>query len=62
GSYTIEVSNVSGTRVATKAVVINSENQLQPIVLPGTSAKGIYLVRMLDNSKHSVYEQKIMVQ
>jgi hypothetical protein len=62
GSYTIEVNDVTGTRVAQRALSINSENQLQSMSLPGASSKGIYLVRVLDNNKRAVYEQKIMVQ
>lgn len=62
GNYTIEVNDVTGTRIVQRALMINSENQLQMLTLPNATAKGIYLVRVLDNNKHAVYEQKLMVQ
>lgn len=62
GSYTVVVNNVAGLSVSKRSLVVNSENQVQPITLPVSSAKGVYLVRVLDNNKKAVYEQKIMVQ
>jgi hypothetical protein len=62
GNYTIELNDATGAVVSKRALVINSENQLQAMTLPVSSTKGVYLVRVLDNNKKAVYEQKIMVQ
>ncbi len=62
GDYTIEVTDVLGRRVVQKQVNLVAEDQTQPIALGSTNAKGIYLVKVIDKLKKSVFEQKVMVQ
>jgi hypothetical protein len=62
GDYTIELSDVSGKNMLQKRVLLNAVRQTQNITLPTSSAKGIYLVKVIDRSKKAVYEQKVMVQ
>ncbi|MFN2458308.1 MAG: T9SS type A sorting domain-containing protein [Chitinophagaceae bacterium] len=62
GDYTIEVTDVLGRRVVQKQVNLVAEDQTQPIALASTNANGIYLVKVIDKLKKSVFEQKVMVQ
>lgn len=62
GDYTIELSDVSGKNLLQKRVLINAVQQTQNMTLPATSAKGVYLVKVMDRNSKSVFEQKVMVQ
>ncbi|HUQ96503.1 MAG TPA: T9SS type A sorting domain-containing protein, partial [Chitinophagaceae bacterium] len=62
GDYTIELTDVAGKSLLQKRVVLNAVQQTQAMTLPASSAKGVYLVKITDRSKKSVFEQKVMVQ
>jgi hypothetical protein len=62
GDYTIELTDVNGKNLLQKRVAINAVQQTQAIALPTSSAKGVYLVKVMDRNKKSVYEQKVVVQ
>jgi hypothetical protein len=62
GDYTIELTDVLGRSVQQKRVTISIEDQVQTLQLNEKNSKGIYLVKVLDRSKKSVFVQKVMVQ
>lgn len=62
GSYTIQVTDVTGRQLIQQAVNISGDNQVQRIRLEDNTAKGIYLVQLSDTAGKTVYSSKIVVQ
>jgi hypothetical protein len=62
GEYTMELTDVMGRVVAKKRIIVSSESQVEQISLKASNAKGVYLVRLADNTQKNVFEQKIIVQ
>lgn len=62
GDYTVELTDVMGRRILQQRVTLVTENATETISLAATNAKGVYLVKVLDISKRSVHEQKVLVQ
>ena len=62
GNYNIQVTDMMGRQVVQQAVALNGENQAQTIKLNSSSSKGIYLVKVTDQSRKAVYSTKVSVQ
>jgi len=62
GDYTVELMDVMGRRVYQKQVTVGNEYVTQPISLTGANTKGVYLVKVSDKAKKSVFEQKLLIQ
>lgn len=62
GNYNIQVTDIMGRQVVQQAVAINGENQAQTIKLNASSSKGVYLVKVTDQSRKAVYSSKVSVQ
>jgi hypothetical protein len=62
GDYTVELTDVIGRSVMQRRITINNEVQIQPLSLSEGSAKGIYMVKVYDIDKQSVFTQKVVVQ
>jgi hypothetical protein len=62
GNYTLQITDVTGRQVAQQVVNIGGDNQSQVIKLPGSSAGGVYLVKVTDPGSKSVFSTKIVVQ
>jgi hypothetical protein len=62
GEYTMELTDVMGRVVAKRRIIVTSESQVELISLKASNAKGVYLVRLADNTQKNVFEQKIVVQ
>lgn len=62
GDYTIELTDVLGRSIALKKVAINTEGQTQVLPLAESNSKGIYMVKVYDLEKQSVFTQKVVVQ
>ena len=62
GTYTVQVTDVTGRQVIQQAVSVGSENQAQTIRLGTSASKGIYLVKVTDQSSRQVYNTKVVVQ
>ena len=62
GDYTVELTDVLGRSVTQKKVSISNEAAVQPLSISDGSSKGIYMVKVYDVEKHSVFTQKILVQ
>lgn len=62
GDYTVELMDVMGRSVLTRSVKVTSDLQTEPVSLRSASAKGIYLVKIMDRAHKSVFEKKVMIQ
>jgi hypothetical protein len=62
GNYVLELTDVLGRTVSQKRISINTENQVQTIALDKSNARGVYLVKVFDNTNQSVFTEKVVVQ
>ncbi|MEJ7914470.1 MAG: T9SS type A sorting domain-containing protein [Chitinophagaceae bacterium] len=62
GEYTVEVTDVMGRKITQRRVVVSHKNNTQQVSLASTDAKGIYLVRVADRARKTVFEQKVIIQ
>lgn len=62
GDYTVELTDVLGRSIMQRKVSINSEIQSQVLPLNESNSKGVYMLKVLDNDKQSVFSQKVVVQ
>jgi hypothetical protein len=62
GEYTVELTDVLGRAVQQKRITISAESQTQVLPLNESNARGIYMVKVFDREKQSVFTQKVMVQ
>jgi len=62
GDYTVELTDVLGRSVQQKRISINSEDQTQVLDVNRGNAKGMYMIKVFDRDKQSVFTQKVMVQ
>ncbi|RYZ27502.1 MAG: T9SS type A sorting domain-containing protein [Chitinophagaceae bacterium] len=62
GDYTVELTDVIGRSVMQRKISINNEVQIQPLSLSEGAAKGVYMVKVYDTEKQSVFTQKVVVQ
>jgi hypothetical protein len=61
GKSVIEVTEVSGRKLALVEVIISAKGQYQTLQLPVTTTPGTYVVRVV-NSDKSVFSQRIQVE
>lgn len=62
GNYTIQVTDAMGRQVIQQAVSLSGDNQSQMIKLSSSSAKGVYLVKVLSAGSKAVFSTKLVVQ
>ena len=62
GNYTIQVTDAMGRQVIQQAVTLSGANQSQMIKLSSSSAKGVYLVKVLSDGSKAVFSTKLVVQ
>jgi len=61
GNYAVEISDVNGRRIVTKAINI-AGIQNEKINLPRASSSGIYFIKVLNANGKSVFYDKVIVQ
>lgn len=61
GRYNIQLVDLNGRLMSQKIVSIGYEGQVVEVPLSATLSKGMYLVKVLDNARKTVYADKIMV-
>ncbi|WP_315821770.1 T9SS type A sorting domain-containing protein [Paraflavitalea speifideaquila] len=61
GRYNIQLVDLSGRLVSQKIVSIGYEGQVAEVTLPAKVTKGMYLVKVLDNTRKTVYADKLLV-
>jgi hypothetical protein len=62
GEYTVELMDVMGRRVLAQNISIRAEEQTESVSLKPANAKGIYMVKILDRARASIFEKKLMIQ
>ena len=62
GTYTLQVTDMTGRQLMQQVVTIGSENQSQTIKLNSAFAKGMYLVKVSDPANKAIYNTKIVLQ
>ncbi len=62
GSYNLQVTDVTGRQAFQQSITVGGENQSQMVRLNPSSAKGVYLVKLLDQNNKAIYSTKIVVQ
>jgi hypothetical protein len=62
GNYTIQVTDAMGRQVIQQAVSLSGDNQSQMIKMSSSSAKGVYLVKVLSAGSKAVFSTKLVVQ
>jgi len=62
GNYNIELTDVMGRIVMRQVVDVSYEEQAETVSLKKASAKGVYLVKVIDKDSKSIFTQKLVVQ
>ncbi len=62
GTYTIQVTDVTGRQVIQQQVNLSGDGQSQTVKLGATASKGIYMVNVSDQASKSVFTSKLVVQ
>lgn len=62
GEYVVELTDMLGRKIQQKKISVAYQNQVQELPLNEGNSKGLYMVKVLDAAKQSVFTQKVMVQ
>lgn len=62
GTYTIQVTDVTGRQVVQQQVNLGGDNQTQTVKLGSSASKGIYMVKVTDQASKAVFTTKLVVQ
>ncbi|TAL42201.1 MAG: T9SS type A sorting domain-containing protein [Chitinophagaceae bacterium] len=62
GNYNVDLTDVMGRTVLRRTVNISAEDQVETVSISPASAKGVYLVKVIDQNSKSVFTQKLVVQ
>lgn len=62
GEYTIQVMDISGKVLMNKVVNILGPGQISALELNSTVSKGVYMVKVVNHEKKTVFADKLMVQ
>ena len=61
GNYLVELVDIAGQPTYQRKITLNSKTNTQTISFAPTTAKGLYLVRVVSVDKKQVFEQKLVV-
>ena len=62
GTYNLELTDIMGRVVMQQNLNIQTEGQVETISLQPSMARGVYLLKVIDQQKKSVLSQKLVVQ
>ncbi len=62
GAYSVQVTDVMGRQVIQQNVNLSGDNQSQTIKMSSSVSRGVYLVKVTDQSSKIVYSTKIVLQ
>ena len=62
GKYNIQVTDMTGQSVLQRNISIGVNDQTELIKLSPASAKGIYLIKIVDQTNKAIFSKKIVVQ
>ena len=61
GVYNIMLTDLQGRLVMTKQVYVKTSAQIEPMHLPTKPSAGMYLIKITDSNKKSVFSDKIVI-
>lgn len=63
GNYTVQVTDAMGRQQKAQTIVnVKGKGQIESVQLPAATLKGVYLVKVLDQTNKTVFTRKIVVQ
>jgi hypothetical protein len=62
GRYTILLTDIAGRSLQSKVVTISKSNQVETVRVTGKTARGMYLVKVLNGRKDLAFSEKVVVQ
>lgn len=62
GKYTIVFSDLAGRPLFTKSVSINGKSQIENVRLANKTARGTYLVKVVDENKQLAFSERVVLQ
>ncbi len=62
GNYTITLTDVQGKVIMTRQVFVKSAGQAETIQLKGKPANGMYMIKVTNANKRSVFSDKIVIE
>lgn len=62
GKYTIVFSDLAGRPLFTKSVSINGKSQIENVRLTNKTARGTYLVKVVDENKQLAFSERVVLQ
>jgi hypothetical protein len=62
GSYTLQVTDVTGRQVVQQVVNVSGENHAQTVKLSSSASRGVYLVKVTDQGSKTVFSTKVVLQ
>lgn len=62
GNYTIVLTDLSGRNLQTQIASIGKGTQTETVALKSKPAKGMYMVKVLDENKQLLFTEKVMIQ
>lgn len=62
GIYSISLTDLAGRTLQTKTVNITKGSQIESVNLVAKPAKGMYMVKVLDENKQTILTEKVMIQ
>ncbi len=61
GNYTIILSDLAGRALLTKVVNVQAKRQVETISLKNKPAQGMYLVKVINSEKETVFSDKLLI-
>ncbi len=62
GNYNLELTDVMGRLIMQRIISVQAEDQVETISLQPSMARGIYLIKVIDQQKKETLSQKLVVQ
>ena len=63
GNYTLRMTDILGRQTLSQTILnVKGTQQIENMQLPSTVQKGMYLVKLIDQSNKAIYSKKILVQ
>lgn len=62
GTYNLQVTDVTGRQLIQQVFSLSGDQQVQPVRLDASAARGIYLIKVTDTQNKTAYTSKVMVQ
>ena len=62
GNYTIVLTDLSGRNLQTQVASIGKGTQTETVALKSKPAKGMYMVKVLDENRQLLFTEKVMIQ